>query len=98
VKIAKSLIGRRVSISWRDPCNFRNKGKHAVDVPPIRTSLPLWEECGWIHSVSDGIVKLQHARCVTRDEDNWEDEGSEVFEDLIETLEVWPEVKEANGV
>lgn len=95
MKIAKSLIGKRVSLSWRDPCTFRNKGKHAVDVLPTRNALPLWEECGWIQSVNEGIVKLQHARCIRPDEDNWEDEGSEMFEDLIETLEVWPEVSDA---
>ena len=91
MKIHKSLVGKRVCLSWRDPCTFQAEGPHEIGVVPTRESLPLWEECGWIASVNEGLVKLVHARCRNGTP---EETGTVVFEDLIETLDIWPEPME----
>ena len=90
MKIHKSLIGKRVCISWRDPYTFQAEGAHEIGIAPTRDSLPLWEECGWIVGINEGLVKLSHARCRGGTP---EETGTVVFEDSIETLDVWPEGK-----
>lgn len=93
MKVSKSLVGKRVCLTWRDPCEWRAEGQHELDIPPSRDQLPLWEDCGWISAVIDGLVKITHTRCFQNmPEKNREAQGHVVFEDLIDTLEVWPDV------
>jgi hypothetical protein len=95
MKVAKALIGKRVCLSWRDPCTFEAEGQHEMALVPTRDALPLWEECGWIAAVNEGLVKLVHARCrmpAASLNGTPEETGTVVFEDLVETLEVWPDV------
>lgn len=87
MKITRAHVGKRVLVTWRDPCSWSEEG-HEVDTVRGAAAAPVWTHLGWIEDVTDGWVRLRQAACqnaVTKKE------GLLVYEELIEALEVWPE-------
>lgn len=63
MKLPRSVIGKRATVIWRDPCNASVKSHDLAghsDVPRGTQILATQEEECVIEDITDGVVRLRH--------------------------------------
>ena len=99
MKIPRGWIGRRATVTWRDPCSAHVKShvKGHSDVPRGPDVLAVQEEEAVIMDVVDGVVTLRHTW--GRDSAHVPDPTDDLYltwvpEALIEKVMLWVEEKQ----
>lgn len=87
MKIARSLVGKTVEITWKDPNSW--KGPLALLVRG-RGALATWKEYGVLYDVTDGVVLIAHSLAQSPGETEADEiVRTAVDEALIESLVVY---------
>ena len=86
MKVPRSLVGKTVEITWRDPHDWKEEAE-SVDTTKGAAHVPQWTHQGVIEDVTEGWVRLRYGVCDSPYTKPTK-EGVMVYEDLIETLVV----------
>lgn len=92
MKITRALLGKRIVLTWRDPCDWTEEGDHQLDTTKGASAPPVWQHIGWVEDISDGWVRVRQSHCQNAVNKK---AGVLIYEDLIEAIEVWPDPEPA---
>ena len=98
MKLSRSLLGKIVRITWKDPRSARVKSHYPnthQDIVRGRASLATWSEYGVVEDVTEGVLHLQQSLAI--DPPLETDQQHEVIlsivpEELIEAIVVLTEL------
>ena len=102
MKLNKSLIGKEVRITWKDPRSVRLRSRFPDthrDILRGRQSLATWVERGLVEDITDGVLHLQQGMAI--DPPGESDQEHEIVysvvpEELIELIVVLTETQEVH--
>ena len=102
MKLSKSLLGKVVRITWKDPREARIKSRYPgthQDIVRGRASLATWTEYGIVEDMTEGVLHLQQG--VATDPPGESDQEHEIVysvvpEELIELVVVLIETQEVH--
>lgn len=93
MKIGRQWLGRRVTVTWLDPCTWHEEGEHELGSVRGSGSPPVWTSDGVVADIRDGWVRIEQNRVANATPAA---SGILVHEDLIQSVRVWtPEGGEA---
>ena len=98
MKLSRSLLGKVVRITWKDPREARVKSRYPgthQDIVRGRASLATWTEYGIVEDITEGVLHLQQGLAV--DPPLETDQAHEITlsvvpEELIESVVVLSEI------